>query len=160
MLPERALTLYQPYGWLLAGGWKTIENRPVGFSHKSFRGDFWIHAGKQPESAKQIRMFEHTWRQAHDLAKQILGADFRFPCFDELTFGAIIGRATITGIVPPRLSLLGRPDPSPVVPWHFPDQYGFKVANAVMLENPVPCRGFQGFWRVPRPVLEQLRKVA
>jgi hypothetical protein len=46
------------------------------------------------------------------------------------------------------------------VPWHFPDQYGFKLANAVALREPVPCRGYQGFWTVPDPVLAKLREAA
>lgn len=46
-LPARALTLWQPWAWLVANGHKDLENRPIGFSHKSIRGQFWIHAGLQ-----------------------------------------------------------------------------------------------------------------
>lgn len=162
-LPERALTLWQPWAWLVAAGHKPIENRPPGFSFKSFRGDFWIHAGAEPND----KAFQESWRQAHDLAKQIIGADFRFPCHGELSFGAIIGRATITGIIPPHHPLEQRVQGDlcitpvrEVVPWHFPEQYGFKVEHAELLAKPVPCRGFQGFWRVPAPVLERLREAA
>lgn len=84
---------------------------------------------------------------------------------EDLTFGAIIGRARITGIIKPvamtntpRENVLGVQRGT--VPWHFPEQYGFVVADAKPLATPVPCRGFQGFWRVPAPVLEQLREAA
>jgi hypothetical protein len=151
-LPTRALTLWQPWAWLVANGHKNIENRPRGFSHKSFRGDFWIHAAA--ESAESIA----SWPLAQRVCAELLGEDFRIPPAYVLNFGAIIGRATITGIVPPRMSLLGKEDPSPIVPWHFPDQYGFKLKNARTIETPVPCRGFQGFWTVPPDVLSRCQR--
>jgi hypothetical protein len=153
-LPKRALTLWQPWAFLVATGIKNIENRPPGFSHKSFRGDFWIHAAA--ESSASIG----SWPLAAKLCRELLGDDFQIPPARELAFGSIIGRATITGIVPPRGSqnleiwdawIAGRP-----VPWHFPEQYGFRVENARALATPVPCRGFQGFWNVPAATLAAL----
>ncbi|HEY3500704.1 MAG TPA: hypothetical protein VGK73_38695, partial [Polyangiaceae bacterium] len=122
-----------------------------------------IHAGAEPND----KAFQHEWRRAHDLAKQLLGESFRFPCYGELSFGAIIGKATITGIIPPRLKRADKPPelirdattPAPV-PWHFPEQYGFKLENARRLEKPVLCRGYQGFWNVPADVLSELERVA
>jgi len=154
-IADRALTLWQPWAWLVAHGHKNIENRPRGFSHKSFRGEFWIHASQ--ESERSIR----SWPAALELCAKILGDDFRIPDARGLAYGAIIGRATITGIYPPRepvrndLDALIRGDGWS--PWHFPDQYGFKLENARALKEPVPCRGYQGFWRVPADVLEKLR---
>jgi hypothetical protein len=153
-LPEWALTLYQPWAWLVAAGYKPIENRPRTFAQKKFRGDFWIHAGAVPSRDD----WADRWGAAHDLCVEILGYD---PMAEAgIAYGAIIGRATITGIVPPRHALLGKHDPAPVVPWHFPDQYGFKVENANLLATPVPCRGWQGFWRVREPELEKLKEAA
>jgi hypothetical protein len=144
----RALTLWQPWAWLVANGHKQIENRPRGFSFKSFRGDFWIHAAT--ESTKQIASF----LAADRLSRDILGDTFRIPDARTLAYGAIIGRATITGIVLPHaLEFEQFREPSP---WHFPDQYGFRVENARPLATPVPCRGYQGFWRVPPAIVEQL----
>ncbi len=161
VLPDRALTLWQPWAWLVANGHKNIENRPRGFSHKSFRGDFWIHASAAPG----ITEWAERWGQAHDLCMEILGHNplSENPLTeDQLAFGAIIGRATITGIIEPVREV--RNDLEALirgavvrVPWHFPDQYGFKVENARPLATPVPCRGHQGFWRVPPAVLEKLR---
>jgi hypothetical protein len=153
-LPTRAITLWQPWAWLVANGHKGIENRPRGFSHKSFRGDFWIHAAA--ESSKSIA----SWPLAQKLCAELLGEDFQIPPAYVLDFGAIIGRATITGIIPPRVSqtleiwdagIARRP-----VPWHFPEQYGFVVESARTLAAPVPCRGYQGFWNVPADVLSKL----
>jgi hypothetical protein len=158
-LPSRALTLWQPWAWLVAMGHKPIENRPPGFSHKSFRGDFWIHAAV--ESSKSIA----SWALARRLCDELLGESFQLPPARELAFGVIIGRATITGIIPPRDPLYARITGDarvlpPPVPWHFPDQYGFKVENARPLEKPVACRGYQGFWNVPADVLAKLPEAA
>lgn len=89
-LPTHALTLHQPYAWLVSLGYKDIENRPRTFSHRSFRGDFWIHAG--------LVESQETWDQARGHTDRVLGADFLLPPFGELALGAIIGRATITGV--------------------------------------------------------------
>lgn len=161
MIPERALTLWQPWAWLVAAGHKNIENRPPGFSFKSFRGDFWIHAGT--DNARSDEWWEDQWLTVRGVCDELLGPDFVLPTLGELVFGAIIGRATITGIIPPRYEMKGDvlfKSEAPPVPWHFPEQYGFKLESAVLLENPVPCRGYQGFWRVPAPVLQQLREAA
>lgn len=151
VLPERALTLWQPWAWLVANGHKNIENRPKGFSHKSFRGEFWIHAGAGPygEKAWQVE------QAARQLARDILGHD---PIPSELTFGAIIGRAKIVGILPPREPTIECSGPP--TPWHFTEQFGFVVTDAVALKNPVASRGWQGFWRVEPALLEQLREAA
>jgi hypothetical protein len=141
-LPTRALTLYQPWAWLVASGHKDIENRPPGFSHKSFRGEFWIHAGRHCD--------ENEFDGAQELA---LSHGILLPVWskrESYALGCIVGRAEVIDIIPPSNS--GRA-------WHFPHQWGFVLRNARVVE-PVPCRGYQGFWRVPAPVLEQLRRDA
>ncbi len=135
-LPTRALTLWQPWAWLVANGHKDIENRPQGFSFKSFRGEFWIHAGLQVDQASAAK--------ARTLAAD-LGITIPTLTGDD-HFGCIIGRATITAIIPP--------GPSGHI-WHFKEQWGFKVSDARPVK-PVRCRGYQGFWNVPADVLAQL----
>jgi len=138
-LPTRALTLWQPWAWLVANSHKDIENRPSGFSFKSFRGEFWIHAGLQ--HATDLRARELCARMGITIPL-LTGPDH---------FGAIIGRATITAIIPPCADS-GMQCPHP---WHFPAQWGFRVVDARPVK-PVRCRGFQGFWGVPAQVLAEL----
>lgn len=139
-LPTRALTLWQPWAWLVANGHKDIENRPTGFSFKSFRGEFWIHAGLQHDTNSAARAM--CWTMGITIPT-LTGPD---------NFGAIIGRATITGIIPPCGENCAHP-------WHFPAQWGFMVADARPVK-PVRCRGFQGFWGVPAEVLAELANEA
>ncbi|HEY3256253.1 MAG TPA: hypothetical protein VGJ91_19980 [Polyangiaceae bacterium] len=135
-LPTRAITLWQPWAWLVANGHKDLENRPTGFSFKSFRGEFWIHAGLQHDINPAARALAHTMGIT---IPTLTGPDH---------FGAIIGRAEIVGIIPPCFGEC-------LHPWHFPAQWGFKVRNARPV-TPVRCRGFQGFWGVPPEVLAEL----
>jgi len=136
--PTRALTLWQPWAWLVANGHKDIENRPKGFSFKSFRGDFWIHAGLQTGPASS-RVARELAAAAGITIPSLVGSDH---------FGAIIGRATIVAIIPPCANECPHP-------WHFPAQWGFKVRDARTVK-PVACRGYQGFWGVPADVLAVL----
>src|SRR5262249_52172394 len=148
------LTLFQPYAWLVAAGHKPIENRSKTFNKKGFRGPFWIHTSRRTRFKDDE--WQALWREVRGMCDKFLGESFVLPELGALSYGSIIGYATITGILVPKDQLFHRPN----VPWHFPDQYGFVVENAVLLEKPVPCLGALGFWKVPAPVLEELRSVA
>jgi hypothetical protein len=137
-LPKLALTLIQPWGWLVANGLKNIENRPAGFSYKSFRGEFWIHAGLKDDPAHFLAAVELAERFGIKIPS-LVGSEH---------FGCIIGRATIYDIIPPGHS--GER-------WHFSAQWGFRIRDARSVK-PVPCRGYQGFWTVPDGVLAQLAR--
>jgi hypothetical protein len=151
-LPTRAATLYQPWAWLVAHGHKPLENRPKGFWKLDFRGWFWIHAAKlSAEEARLVRAGEATdeWLSAHELAMENGFAGL--PALDDprMHFGAIIGRARVAGVLPvPKL-----PDG-----WRMEGKYGFVVADPKPLREPVPCRGFQGFWTVPDDILAKLKE--
>lgn len=138
-LPEdlRALSFTQPWGWLVAHGHKDIENRKPGFSHKSFRGPFLIHAAEKC-TAKD---FANTLR----IVRGVTGepAPFRIPAYDRQERGGIIGVARMVDIIPP-WEPDGRP---PARKWHFPYQWGFVVKDARPLPF-IPCGGALGFWKV------------
>lgn len=154
IVPEHAVSLWQPYAWLMAHGHKPIENRKKRFT---FRGPIWIQA---TELASM-----DVWNKVRELCDEFLGKDFRLPGFDELALGAIIGRVTITGSIPPRstplLRSLSLPPAGKAVPWHFANCYGLICEDAVPLATPVKCRGRQSFpFRVPESVRAELRKAA
>lgn len=134
-LQPRALSLTQPWAWLVANGHKDIENRKIGFSHKSFRGEFYIHATVAESPVDHA----HATALAHSRGIEL-------PRPGDLQRGGIIGIARIVDIVRAgaRHSF-----------WHFPEQFGFIVADARPLPF-VACRGALGFWRLPPAVLEQL----
>ena len=115
----KALSIRQPWAWLIANGYKDIENRswPTGY-----RGQFLIHAAKGMTRAE--------YEDGADLAAQL---GITIPSFDSLERGGIVGRATIVGCV--------EDSPSP---WFF-GKYGFVLKDAAALPFQT-VRGRLGFF--------------
>jgi len=113
-----ALSIMQPWSWLIAAGHKDIENRSW---PTRFRGRFLIHAGKRADPDYDDEGgIAWAWP---DIAQP-----------DILDFGGIIGEAEIVDCVTASTS-----------PW-FQGQYGFVICNARLLPFR-PCRGALGFFR-------------
>ena len=122
----KALSIRQPWAWLIAAGYKDIENRR--WSTK-FRGRIYVHAAMRfdknaimatPLSRKNflderaqsaIEDLSHTWRSS-----------------------AIIGEVDIVDCVTSSDS-----------PW-FTGRYGFILANPKLYDNPIPCKGKRNFF--------------
>ncbi len=148
-LPARALSLTWPWPHFMfclpPELRKTIENRKLGFSHKSFRGESWVHV----TPCKSHRHFEWAcaFARAHHVPEALM------PQEESKFVGHIIGRWTVVDRLPaPLASEL--PDR-----WRMEGQFGFVVENP-RLVAPVPCRGSLGFWRVPSDVLALLERGA
>lgn len=121
----RALSIRQPWAWLIVNGHKDIENRD--WSTK-FRGDVLIHAGKQlPRS--------HYEFVALDMASNF---GIELPAFEALERGGIVGLATIVDCVSASES-----------PW-FQGEYGFVISKALPLRF-YEVNGKLGFFDVPAP---------
>lgn len=119
----KALSIRQPWAWLILNAGKDIENRDW---PTPFRGRFLIHAGKGMTREEYENGAETYWAIAHKL----------MPHFRTLERGGIVGTAVLTACV--------RKSPSP---WFFGD-YGFELRDAA----PVPFRpykGMLGFFEVP-----------
>ena len=116
----RALSIRQPWAWLVVNGYKTIENRTWS---TNLRGRVYVHAG-------QRTVADDYPEQRHYLAR----AGIVIPT--ELSRGAIVGEVTITGCLSASDS-----------PW-FCGPYGFTLEDPAAYETPVPCRGQLGFFKV------------
>jgi hypothetical protein len=123
----KALSIRQPYAWLIVNGIKDIENRTWA---TSYRGPVLIHAGKT--YAK--RDHKDDFSMYHERG---------FPAQRESMLGGIVGVATITGCVSKSAS-----------PWWI-GPYGFTLTDAQACPL-VPCLGALGFFDVPADVLAQL----
>lgn len=122
----KALSILQPWAWLIVRGLKDIENRswkPWNPGLK-FRGQFLVHAGKGFDK-------DFDWLMAEDL----LQAPMPAPSFFDNLRGGIVGTAEITGIVAASDS-----------PWFF-GPIGLTIANARPLPF-MPLRGQLGFFDV------------
>lgn len=124
----KALSIRQPYAWLIAHRIKDIENRTW---HTSHRGPFLIHA------AKNYPKRDHR----HDLDAY---RDQGYPELRDSMIGGIVGIATVTDCVRTSTSDW----------WNGP--VGFELADARPLPAIIPCPGVLGFFDVPPEVLAQL----
>lgn len=126
-LPRVALSVRQPWAWLIVNGWKNVENRDW---RTSYRGSFLVHASKG------------MTRDEYEAAKLFIAAcgfeGFTLPDFDSLERGGIVGVATLLDCVDEHPS-----------EW-FCGLYGFVVDEQRTLPF-FPCKGSLGFFRTEYP---------
>lgn len=122
----KALSIMQPWAWLIVAGHKPVENRNWKYPPK-YRGRFLIHAGKKADEldAAFIECLEHN--------------GIKIP--DKLDMGGIVGEAEIFDVVTQFDSL-----------WFF-GPMGFVLRNAKPLPF-LPCKGQLGFFDVDYPGIE------
>lgn len=140
----KALSIKQPWAYLIAAGHKDVENRSWS---TNYRGRIYIHASKTQDAACGFRSAYTTllaqygrqradsiWEAYWKSGPLVEGAfaNERVP-----VFGGIIGEVDIVDCVTKSDS-----------PW-FEGPYGFVLANAVMYDKPIPYRGQQGFFEIP-----------
>lgn len=126
----KAISIRQPWAWLIVNGHKDIENRSWPTAR---RGTVLVHASKgmtRDEYDDVEEMLRFT-----DGLKHIT-----LPRFEAIERGGIVGMMTITGCVTASES-----------PWFFGPQ-GFKLAEAEPLPF-TPFKGALGFFNVPDDVL-------
>ena len=115
----KALSIRQPWAWLIANGHKDVENRDW---PTRFRGKFLIHAAKG--------MTRDEYYFCDDF---IRGLNVTLPSMSELERGGIVGVAEIIDCVAESDS-----------PW-FMGTHGFVIRNAKILPFR-PCKGALGFF--------------
>lgn len=112
----KALSIRQPWAWLIVRRYKPIENRTWA---TGFRGELFIHASKG--------MTVSEYEAAKEFARRINPA-IEVPNYGQLERGGIIGRVYMSGCVTEHAS-----------PW-FTGPYGFIMPAA----EPVPFRAVKG----------------
>lgn len=127
-----ALSIRQPWAWLIVQGIKPVENRDW---PTRFRGRVLIHAGKA--------MPDQDYRLAREFWRNCGGSTIEMPPPEQLERGGIVGVATVADCV--------EAHPSP----YFVGPYAFVMADA----RPLPfagCRGMLGFFNVPADQVQGL----
>jgi hypothetical protein len=127
-IPPIALSIQQPWAWLIANGRKQIENRSW---RTEFRGPIAIHAGKKPdrETLDTLRADIHPV-----LGMRMMPSWMDKDALSNLPQGGIIGVCEIYACT----------DESEDE-W-FVGPYGFLIRNAHPVDF-IPCRGALGFFR-------------
>jgi hypothetical protein len=111
----KALSIRQPWAWLIANGHKPVENRTWNTKH---RGPFLIHAGLAFDT------------DGYHWVKQAFPA-IQMPEIKDFPTGGIVGKADLVDCIPPGSNLDSD--------WYFGD-YGFMVADA----KPLPFKKLRG----------------
>lgn len=125
----RALSITQPWAWLIIHGGKTVENRGW---RTHYRGRFLVHAASRATLDGQYA--------ARQWVGQHVGWGTRVPGPNEMSVlckGGIIGAVTLVDVLPPT--------DKPSHPWHMAGQYGFVLADPEPLPF-FPCLGALNFW--------------
>lgn len=117
----KALSIKQPWAWLIANGYKDIENRNW---WTSFRGELLIHAGKSldREGLEWVK-YNHP--------------EIILPTFAQgINMGGIVGKGRMVDCITQSAS-----------PWFF-GEHGFVIKDAEPLPFH-PYKGQLGFFEVP-----------
>jgi hypothetical protein len=129
----KALSIRQPWAWLIIHGGKDIENRTW---HTKLRGRFLVHASKGMTRAEYVDALEVVVRSAHiDVLRN-------FPMFDDLQRGGIIGSVELVDSVDTSDS-----------PWYM-GQKGFVLRDPQPLQF-VPLKGKLNFFPVPEGLITE-----
>lgn len=134
----KALSIMQPWAWLIVSGFKDIENRDW---RCHFRGPVLIHAGKKVDRDAM----EALSTGYHPVTGQPLDIDLYAVLPHTFETGGVVGEAVITGCV-------DRSDS----PW-FVGRYGILMREARPLPF-VPCKGALGFFVPPLPASLESQK--
>lgn len=119
----KALSINQPWAWLIVNGYKCVENRDW---DTRYRGEFLIHAGKKID--------ESAYGSLHDMGV--------FPPYpDEIETGGIVGKARLINTIHIREKHLVT---SRDKPWFF-GTFGFMLDGAEPCDLK-PCKGALGFF--------------
>jgi len=136
----KALSIKQPWAWLICAGYKDVENRSW---TTNFRGRIYVHAGLKfdREGDDELRgMIRHRFPA---LYANKVDLDYYFGIETDGPRGEIIGEVDITGCVAESSS-----------PW-FVGPYGFVLENPVLYKQPIPCKGRLGLFEVDAKVIQK-----
>ena len=133
----KALSIKQPWAWLICAGYKDVECRSW---PTKYRGRIYIHAGKRFDYESWCNMLSGLVPGASS-CQLTLSERFHGHNGDSL-LGAIIGEADIVDCK----YRFGDENDNLYSKWHSRGQYGFILANPVLYGNPIPCKGRLGFF--------------
>jgi hypothetical protein len=126
----KAITVKQPWAWLICNGIKDIENRSWPLPAKYLGKRILIHAGAKPWTEN----FYKVCTKAH--VDEILNKTNLHYFYDGAKVtSAIIGSVKIVDCVQNHPSI-----------WAIDGQYHWVLAKPVLFDKPIPAKGRLGFW--------------
>ena len=139
----KALSIKQPWAWLICSGYKDIENRNWKIGRNPRHGQYTSYDVANFSINLPKRIYVHAGKKPDIVGSGVIIADCldheswtKYGAVAEFSYGAIIGEVDIIDCVAKSNS-----------PW-FVGKYGFVLANPVLYEKPIPYRGALGFFEV------------
>lgn len=124
----KCISIRQPWAWLIAAGYKDIENRSWA---TKFRGECFIHASQGMTKAEYFECVEIALKINPRLSNRII------PSYGNFKRGGIIGKFEIYDVVTQSNS-----------PWFF-GPIGWRVRNAMHFSQLHPIKGQLSLFEVP-----------
>lgn len=139
----KALSIRQPWAWLICAGYKDVENRSW---PTEFTGRIYVHASKTQDD------YDGMKGEIQAIVYRQTGKPLSGGFFYNMTKGAVIGEVDITGHI---IGIVGSPSP-----WYdnTDGMYGFTLSNPKLYRYPVECRGQLGFFNLPDSVISALKE--
>lgn len=126
-----ALTLWQPWAWLIVDGLKEFETRGWATKH---RGPLAIHA-----ALRKVQPSDINSTIAAALASRGRG-------INQLARGCVVCVVDLVDCIPASDIMDKLSEREKAVGWYAPGRYAWKLAN--MRKFPaIPAKGMQGMWR-------------
>lgn len=120
----KALSIRQPWAWLIVAGYKDIENRRWS---TGFRGRIYIHASKKFDKDGLAAIISGRMNVSQSVQDTLSHKT-------HWERGAIIGEVDVVDCVTQSSS-----------PW-FTGPYGFVLKNPVLYDRPISCKGKLGLF--------------
>ncbi len=147
-----ALTVNQPWPWLIAHKWKPVENRSW---LTNFRGQFLLHAGRNYDDAAMHAMLSGKHPVTGHALTPRLHQHFAMDWKEKkIATGGIVGVATLMECLH-----INDPIASAYKSDWFVGPYGFLLKDAQPLPF-APLRGAQKFFSVPDDIVQNLKSMS
>lgn len=135
-----ALTFWRPWPTLILNHGKSVENRSW---TTAYRGPLLVHAGKYFDDidGPLVEMLDLNLAGLHSPQAHPLG---------------LVGIVDVVGVCSE--GVFGTKSQVRCSPWGMPGNYHWQLANPRQFDQPIPCRGQQGFWFPPNELLGQVEQ--
>lgn len=151
MKTMKALTVHQPWSWLIANRYKPLENRSWP-PPKSLHGErFAIHSSKKfpvvsEETVREIISAGTGGPKAFAEANRWAAS---YPTKrEDFTLGAIVCTVILEGVIT-------EPTGNPLIDRWYEGQFGWLLKDVRVFE-PIACRGSQKLWNVSHETFKQI----
>lgn len=159
----KAISLWDPWGTLVAIGAKRYETRSWATRH---RGPIAIHVAQawNGECARAINQAPIVAALETRGVRVPFMRDLRpVPAREARRYfplGCIVAVADLTACIQMTPKVLPPPPPERSFGDFRPGRWAWRLERVVRLPEPIPCRGAQGLWDVPAEIAARLEELA